>query len=265
MKKSTIQSGVLCATVDGKKVIEQSATPLALLWHPHIEGDVEDRLIVANDEFKFKEINVDSKQCRRTTLAPTYGGPPNTLLPVPVGGKTTVFAYATASKVIGVGCLPLTGDPSRVMGLVAHPGAISSMAVSFDGKYIFSAGGADLSVNMWTVTPELITSSLEETPDTETELKHFLGLLEGGKGGPLHNDIIDYFYYCQIRTQGEASMDPRNVSGTIPLEEIASLMRAIGHYPSEQEVENMMNEVHANFSIYDLEDSLCLRADILRQ
>lgn len=34
------------------------------------------------------------------------------------------------------------------------------------------------------------------------------------------------------------------MSGMIPVEEIASLVRAVGYYPTEEEVENMCNEVY---------------------
>ena len=67
-----------------------------------------------------KEFNADSKQCRKTTLAPTYGGPPNRLLLVPEDSrdegisKMRFFAYSTAERVVGIGCLPLTGNPSKV-------------------------------------------------------------------------------------------------------------------------------------------------------
>lgn len=39
------------------------------------------------------------------------------------------------------------------MGIVAHPGKISALAVSCEGKFLFSAGGPDLSVNMWRIEP----------------------------------------------------------------------------------------------------------------
>ena len=73
--------------------------------------------------------------------------------------------------------------------------------------------------------------------------RSFLSLLEGGEGGDLHEDLIEYFYYCQLRAQGEDSMDERTVSGRIPIEEIPSLMRAVGFYPSEAQVSDMLNEV----------------------
>jgi WD40 repeat protein len=95
------------------------------------------------------------------------------------------------------------------MGLVAHPGRISSLSVSHDGKYLFSAGGTDLSVNMWAVN----TAAIPAGPGGEHDARDFYCLMEGGEGGDLHNDIIDYFYYGQLRAQGEDSMDSRNISG----------------------------------------------------
>ncbi len=118
---------------------------------------------------------------------------------------------------------------------MAHPGEISALAVSFDGKYVFSGGGSDLSVNMWSVTvnnatqaPELhygslsgeeglvIRGGVEQPSDAhESALAPFYSLLEGGEGGELHRDIIDYFYFCQLRNLGEDSMEQRNLSGVI--------------------------------------------------
>jgi WD40 repeat protein len=106
----------------------------------------------------------------------------------------------------------------QVMGLVAHPGEISSLSATFDGKYLFTAGGSDLSVNMWSVNCAAVsppeTSKHEEKKDHD-DFSNFLCLLEGGEGGELHNDIVDYFFYCQIRAQGEDSMEQRQVAGTL--------------------------------------------------
>jgi cilia- and flagella-associated protein 251 len=196
------------------------------------------RFIVANDEFKFKEFNADSKQCRKTTLAPTFGGPPNKLLALKFNGAVGHYAYSTAERIVGLGCLPLTGDPTQVMGLVAHPSRISSICVSNDGRFLFTAGGSDLTASMFSIDYSAFANKVEGGA-----LSAFLDLLEGGSGGELHNDIIDYFYLCQLRTQGETIMEDRAISGRIPVEEIASLVRAIGFYPTEEEIENMVNEV----------------------
>ena len=69
--------------------------------------------------------------------------------------------------------------------------------------------------------------------------------IEGGKEGEFYEDIVDYFYYAQLRSQpgGEHSTSERNMTGKIPLAEIPNMMRALGFYPTEQEVENMCSEV----------------------
>lgn len=127
------------------------------------------------------------------------------------------------------------------MGIVAHPGDITSVDVSFDGRYLFSAGGYDLSVNMWKIDTEqhrharraaLGAAAAMEQVEQEgaplaaaqaavlskeaeaAALRPYFTLLEGGEGGELHRDIVDYFYYCQLRHLGEDSMEPRNLTGT---------------------------------------------------
>lgn len=127
------------------------------------------------------------------------------------------------------------------MGLVAHPGRITSICVSNDGRFLFTAGGTDLTCGMFSIDYTILGSKVNEQ-----SLSSFLDLLEGGPGGELHRDIVDYFYLCQLRNQGENIMEDRAITGRIPVEEISSLVRAIGFYPTEEEIENMVNEVSSN-------------------
>lgn len=64
----------------------------------------------------------------------------------------------------------------------------------------------------------------------------FLGLLEGGAGGGFYEEIADFFYYAQLRAQGEEATSPRWATGRVSLNELPNLMRALGYYPTEQEV-----------------------------
>jgi len=256
--------------------LELTAVPTAVMWHAHLDEDVEDRFVVANSEFKFKEFNAESKQCRKTTLAPTFGingsaatakddsgGAPTRLFPLPlplhqrqpgVGvtastkasmhGIPRHYVYSTANRVIGIGCFPLTGNPEEVVGLVAHPHRISDMALSYDGKFVFTSGGSDLSVNMWEVNVQPLVN-VQAQPSMEP----YYGLLEEGVStdGELYNNIVDYFYFCQIRSHGENVMDSRAITGRIPIGEISTLMRAIGYFPSEEEIVNMVDEVRYKY------------------
>ena len=83
----------------------------------------------------------------------------------------------------------------------------------------------------------------DKNTSAEEEMAAFYSMLEGGEQGELKNDILDYFYYCQLRSQGEDTMDVRDTQGIIKLDQIPYLMRAVGYYPTEEEVLNMVNEI----------------------
>ncbi|XP_071181145.1 cilia- and flagella-associated protein 251-like isoform X1 [Mytilus edulis] len=225
--------------------IEQSAVPQCMTWYPPITK--EHFVLTANDQYKFKLYNATTKMCRKTLLGPTYGTPVKRMEVVPTADPVKdkrYLAYVTTDKV-GLSMLPLDGNPHNAMALITHPGGVENMVCSYDGKYLFTAGGGDATVHMW----EINVSVLEAQSRLGGEdLIPFYGLLEGGRDGELFRELEDYFYYAQIRSQGVNAMDKREVSVKIPLSEVPFVMRAMGFYPSEQEIEDMLNEV--KFSRY---------------
>lgn len=70
-----------------------------------------------------------------------------------------------------------------------------------------------------------------------------MNLLEGGKKGQTYQDMQFFFYYAQIKSQDEDTTEHRNLTGKVPLNQIPYLMRAMGHYPTEQEIQNMVDEI----------------------
>lgn len=64
----------------------------------------------------------------------------------------------------------------------------------------------------------------------------FCCLIEGGIKGWLMNEMKDLFYYAQILHQGENTTAARVITDTVVVEKIPNLMRAIGYYPSNEEV-----------------------------
>jgi len=284
LDESSVGSGVVLK--EPPKRIEVSAVPTAATWHPLLgtgaNRDFEDRVVTANSEYKLMQWNADNKSCRRTTLGPTFGQPINKLLPLvkpsPRDPDTDAadsiphprlgyLAYSTCEKVVGLCKMPLDGNPNKAMGLIAHPGPISCIAVSHDSQTLVTAGGTDATVNLWQINTEVLDAAEagsypeprlneageavaedEMTPKeraeaTRTRMAPFLALLEGGEGGEAHDELVDFFYYAQLRSQGENTTAPREVSGRVPLSEIPNLMRALGYYPSEAQVSNMVNEV----------------------
>lgn len=52
--------------------------------------------------------------------------------------------------------MPFDGNPHKAMGLIAHPGEVSSLTISGDGNYLLTAGGTDLTVNVWKINTQAL-------------------------------------------------------------------------------------------------------------
>jgi Ca2+-binding EF-hand superfamily protein len=207
------------------------------------EDSKEDLIVTASSDYKFKLWNANNKVCRKTTLGPTYGGALTRLLVLPNtdnNQRNDYVVYSTAQKVVGLTQLPLDGNPNKAMGLIAHPSTISDIAVSCDGQFLLTAGGDDMTINMWAINTSVVDAAVE---DGGAGLAPFAGLIEGGLEGEFFQEICDYFMYSQLRSQGEDAVEERDVPGEIPLGEIPNIMRALGFYPTELEVQNMCSEV----------------------
>jgi WD40 repeat protein len=131
--------------------IEQEATPTSCIWYPKKDSK-EGLLLTSNNEYKMKVWNPSAKSSRKTCLGPTYGGEINKMKELNVPGiEEKYLIYSTAKKVIGLIKMPLDGNPNKTMGLIAHPNDIADFCASSDGRYLFTCGGADLSVKMWSI------------------------------------------------------------------------------------------------------------------
>ncbi|XP_018118695.1 cilia- and flagella-associated protein 251 isoform X2 [Xenopus laevis] len=225
--------------------IEQSAVPQSLAWYPPVTK--ESFILVANDHYKMKLYNATTKMCRKTLLGPTFGSPVRKMEVLPTESEDICkgfMAYITDDKV-GLQILPLDGNPHKSMSLICHPDGVSNLACSYDGCFVFTAGGDDCTVLMWKTNLQALEAVASLGGDG---LIPFYGLLQGGQDGLLFKELENYFYYAQLRHQGIDTMETRQVSTHIPLKEVPFIMRALGYYPSEQEVENMLNEI--KFSEY---------------
>ena len=58
----------------------------------------------------------------------------------------------------------------------------------------------------------------------------------------------DFFYYSMIRSKKENTTKTRKLGLAVPVDQLPNLMRAMGYYPTNQEIQNMQNEVR--FSQY---------------
>jgi len=131
--------------------VEQEALPSSCIWYPKKDSK-EGLLLTANDEYKMKVWNPSAQSSRKTCLGPTYGGEIKQMKVLNVQGQDEKYiVYSTKKKVIGLIKMPLDGNPNKTMGLIAHPNEIADFCASSDGRYLFTCGGDDLSVKMWSI------------------------------------------------------------------------------------------------------------------
>jgi len=236
--RSSIQDGVqLRKTLR----IEQTALPAGLCWIGPQRAGGEPCVAASNELYKLRIVSVDSMATVQTVLGPTYGGALTKMAMLPGGEGGKYMAYSTAEKVVGLLKLPLDGNPNKAMGLIAHPAELSGLAVSWDGKNLITAGGPDLAIHLWEIDTPAMAPAIAAGGEG---LAPFEALLEGGKEGSFYQEMQDYFVYAQLRAQGEDTIEARKINGRVPIAEVGNLMRALGFYPSEREIDEMTQEVH---------------------
>ncbi|KAK9303373.1 hypothetical protein QLX08_004956 [Tetragonisca angustula] len=219
--------------------IENEAIPLCLAWYPELGA--EGFLMYSNSEYKYRLLNDITKIIRGTFLGPLYDAPVKHFK-VLTGkeyktGKYMVFA---TDKEIGLQILPFDGNPYKILGMTGHPYKITNICLSYDGNILFTSGYNDLCVLMWKIKRRSVDVLAQLGGEG---LAPYYCLIDGGEKGWFINEIKDLFYYAQILHQGENVIAPRVISDTVSTKEVPNLMRAVGYYPSNEEIEILMGEI----------------------
>ena len=126
------------------------------------------------------------------------------------------------------------------MGLIAHPDNIKDIKTSPTLDYIFTTGGSDFIINAWKYN---INPLVDAVHNGGEGIEPFLTMLEGGREGLMYQEMLDFFYYAQIKSKDENITKTRKLDGKVHFSYLTGLMSAMGYYPSKKEIENIMNEV----------------------
>lgn len=221
-----------------------SSNPTAIAFAPpvkyHAHQSADTQLITADAQFKMRLFNPDTKSNAATFLGPTFGGPVNHLIPFcSTAAAESFLAYSTSERVVGLLAWPMDGDPAKTMGLIAHPGSISAISVSYDGRKLMTAG-ADGTVNVWNIG----SAALKGWSSTPSSPEERISIWERVIDNPeTVQEIKEYFLFSQIKSQGENSSASRAINGKIPVSMLPEVCCAAGFYPSKGDIADMLNHV----------------------
>eukprot|EP00697_Spironema_sp_BW2_P010305 gnl/Spiro4/25468_TR12702_c0_g2_i1.p1 gnl/Spiro4/25468_TR12702_c0_g2~~gnl/Spiro4/25468_TR12702_c0_g2_i1.p1 ORF type:complete len:971 (+),score=302.48 gnl/Spiro4/25468_TR12702_c0_g2_i1:59-2914(+) len=240
--------------VKAHQIVEQFAIPTACLV-VYDQEEEHDVLLLANSQLKIKIWDLSSPlRFQKTVLGPAFTHPVTKMMMLPTNATTEGgehMAFITAEKIAGLVKFPLDGNPTKVMGLIAHPGMIANLAVSHDAEYMLTAGGPDLVVNLWEIELATLDAAVymghEGGGQSDTSrLDPYCTMIDGGKGGDVYEEIVDYFYYAQLKRQGELSTSSFKIEGHIPLDEVPNLWRALGYYPTDWQINELKMQLLHN-------------------
>ena len=219
--------------------IENNCNLIKMIWYPG--DDKEKKVVIANDQFKLRIVNfADKPEIVKTALGPCFGAPIANMKNLLGKEKDKrLIAFTTQEKIMGLMLLPLDGNPYRYMGVIAHPGIIKEMKPAANSNYIFTTGGKDFTINIWRYDS---APMIEAVHSGGEGIDPFLELLEGGKNGAKYKEMVDFFYYAQIKSN-ENSTKHRVLTQTVSYSHIKGLLASLGYYPTEKDVERIINEV----------------------
>ncbi|XP_031363874.1 cilia- and flagella-associated protein 251-like [Apis dorsata] len=219
--------------------IENDAIPFCLEWYPQF--GIEGLLTYSTSEYKFRLLNDMTKLIRGTFLGPLYSSPVKHIKVLSSKDlKILRYMVFATDKEIGLQILPFDGNPYKILGMIGHPHKITHICVNNDGNLLFTSGYNDPSILIWKIKYKSV-DVLSHLGGKG--LSPYYCLIEGGKSGWLIKEMQDLFYYSQILHQGENITSTRIISDKVNITELPNLMRSIGYYPSNEEIENFMGEI----------------------
>lgn len=63
------------------------------------------------------------------------------------------------------------------------------------------------------------------------------------RDGEVYREFEDYFLYSQVKAQQDNTHDEKVIKNTILIKYVSSIVQAMGYYPSNQEIDDMINEI----------------------
>ncbi|CAM6078714.1 unnamed protein product [Sphagnum tenellum] len=139
VQESTVASGL---KLKGQYPLNNLTPPTSISSYLTFFGELH--LVICDGGFKVRIYDTIRFVCHKTFLGPAFGMPIFHMHCIRNHLAKEYMVFATQEQVIGIMSTPNGNKKNlQMLGLVAHPGVISSVAVSYDGKVILSISGLD--------------------------------------------------------------------------------------------------------------------------
>jgi len=242
LDRTSIEEGVC---IIERVKIEENCFPSACMWHPLLNGDYEDRIVVSTSNDKIKQYNADDKCFRKLTRGPTKSRMPIiSFLPL---ASSHYAAFSTAGTTIGLVKMPFDGNPKREIEAFAHPLKVQSIDVHNIGcSFLASTGGLDRSIKVWKMNTQQIDDQ-EEVAVKQVESKECCTMYSDLLSETLLKKITEIFIFVLAQDEKECCKEDEKLdtglSTKVHVKEIPNIFRALGFFPSEKEVKDIMSQV----------------------
>ncbi|CAI6356935.1 unnamed protein product [Macrosiphum euphorbiae] len=177
----------------------------------------------------------DNNRCICTTHGVNLGSPIRVMKESPKFNNDIFFCNDTD---IGIIRQPIDGNPYKNAAVLGSGTKIIDIGVSMDSLYIFSISENSPSMIIWSVNTNYL-DKLEKYGGVG--LKAYSYLLEGGRNGPEISELKEYFSCVQLAN----SQNPETtvIRDYVDVYNVSFLVRAMGYFPSETELSNMLYEM----------------------
>ncbi|XP_050063809.1 cilia- and flagella-associated protein 251-like isoform X4 [Aphis gossypii] len=170
----------------------------------------------------------NDKRCICTTLGVNLENPIRVMKESPKFSNNIFFCTDTD---IGILRQPIDGNPYKNAAVLGSGTKIIDIDVSMDSMYLFVINENSSAMIIWSVHLNYL-DKLEKHGGVG--LKAYSSLLEGGENGPEITELKEYFSCVQLAN----SRNPETtvISDYVDVYNLSFLMRAMGYFPSETEV-----------------------------
>lgn len=230
--------------LSSRVALEQRSQPTAMALLPTC-GE-EQFIMTASRANKLRLLNSATKMCRHVVMGPRVAeAAAAKILPLPLNHRAAatinagsarrpVYGLLLCGRDVVMSRLPPSGAAHAYSTKQTCAERADDLAATHDGSGCFVLSRGEECVVQLAIDPTAYEDTLTEEGSGEAGLAR---LLEDPEARQLYEELKDYFSLVQLEEGG------KELRTEVPLEAMERICRGLGYFPTEREVEDMVNEV----------------------